>query len=153
MPQNIRRCYIGCRLLQPRFCACAAAAGSQQVSKYLADLTLDAIGEMFGSARAIMAWLADCARVVAAANAPVSWSSPLGLPIMQPYHKLALTSIQTATQSFAVSLRQLELACWQLHELGMHVPPAAVKSQKSKQHVVVQCRRGLFCSTDDCSGC
>lgn len=73
-----------------------------QVSKYLADLTLDAIGEMFGSARAIMAWLADCARVVASANAPVAWSSPLGLPILQPYHKLSLTSIQTATQSFAV---------------------------------------------------
>jgi hypothetical protein len=72
------------------------------VSKYLADLTLDAIGEMFGSARAIMAWLADCARVVAASNAPVSWSSPLGLPIMQPYHKLSLTSIHTATQSFSV---------------------------------------------------
>jgi DNA-directed RNA polymerase len=65
-------------------------------------LTLDAIGEMFGSARAIMAWLADCARVVSASNAPVSWSSPLGLPIMQPYHKLVLTNIQTATQSFAV---------------------------------------------------
>jgi DNA-directed RNA polymerase len=73
------------------------------VSKYLADLTLDAIGEMFGSARAIMAWLADCARVVAASNAPVSWSSPLGLPIMQPYHKLSLTNIHTATQSFSVS--------------------------------------------------
>lgn len=76
------------------------------MSKYLADQTLDAIGEMFGSARAIMGWLADCAKVVASSNAPVQWASPLGLPITQPYHKLAMHNIQTATQSFTVS------GCW-----------------------------------------
>jgi DNA-directed RNA polymerase len=74
-----------------------------QAAKYLADQTLDAIGEMFVSARAIMGWLADCARVVASAEAPVRWSSPLGLPIMQPYHRLPMTTVTTTTQNFSVS--------------------------------------------------
>eukprot|EP00879_Flechtneria_rotunda_P019637 GHRR01020633.1.p1 GENE.GHRR01020633.1~~GHRR01020633.1.p1 ORF type:complete len:333 (+),score=114.88 GHRR01020633.1:210-1208(+) len=73
-----------------------------QVSKYLADQTMDAIGEMFSSARAIMGWLADCARLVAAENAPVKWHSPLGLPITQPYYKMQMRVVQTATQSFQV---------------------------------------------------
>ena len=58
---------------------------------------------MFGSARAIMGWLADCAREVAADGYPVRWTSPLGLPIMQPYHKLPLTTVATTTQNFSVS--------------------------------------------------
>eukprot|EP00879_Flechtneria_rotunda_P031899 GHRR01034974.1.p1 GENE.GHRR01034974.1~~GHRR01034974.1.p1 ORF type:complete len:129 (-),score=31.45 GHRR01034974.1:221-607(-) len=73
-----------------------------QVSKFLADQTMDAIGEMFSSARAIMGWLADCARLVAAENAPVKWHSPLGLPITQPYYKMQMRVVQTATQSFQV---------------------------------------------------
>jgi len=74
-----------------------------QASKYLADQTLDAIGEMFVSARAIMGWLADCARVVAADGGPVTWTSPLGLPILQPYQKLSMTNVTTTTQTFHVS--------------------------------------------------
>lgn len=58
---------------------------------------------MFVSARAIMGWLADCARVVSSDEAPVRWASPLGLPIMQPYHKLPMTNVATATQTFHVS--------------------------------------------------
>eukprot|EP00775_Hariotina_reticulata_P002259 gene2259-2572_t len=73
-----------------------------KASKYLADLTMDAIGEMFSSARAIMGWLAACAKVVATANVPVRWTSPLGLPITQPYHKQAIQVVQTTTQSFTV---------------------------------------------------
>lgn len=60
---------------------------------------------MFVSARAIMGWLADCARVVAADGGPVTWTSPLGLPILQPYQKLSMTNITTTTQTFHVSTR------------------------------------------------
>eukprot|EP00882_Tetradesmus_deserticola_P011851 GHRQ01012543.1.p1 GENE.GHRQ01012543.1~~GHRQ01012543.1.p1 ORF type:complete len:179 (+),score=85.87 GHRQ01012543.1:205-741(+) len=84
---------------------------------------------MFGSARGIMSWLADCARVVAAGNAPVSWSSPLGLPIMQPYHKLSLTNIQTATQSFAVVAQDSPDSCqWLKARQRSAFPPNFIHS-------------------------
>lgn len=42
---------------------------------------------MFDSAKDIMQWLSLCARVVAKADKPVHWTTPLGLPVVQPYRK------------------------------------------------------------------
>jgi hypothetical protein len=85
-----------------------------RASRYLAGQTLDAIGEMFVSARAIMAWLADCAREVSRQGAPVRWVSPLGLPIMQPYQKLAMTNVHTTTQTFHVRACACVRAAWEV---------------------------------------
>jgi len=53
------------------------------------QVTLEALGTMFSSARLVMAWLAACAREVGAHGAPVAWHTPLGLPIVQPYRRKA----------------------------------------------------------------
>lgn len=53
------------------------------------QVTMEALGTMFSSARNIMSWLADSARAVAATGEPVSWHTPLGLPIVQPYRRKA----------------------------------------------------------------
>ncbi|ONM59722.1 DNA-directed RNA polymerase [Zea mays] len=57
-------------------------------SCYAAKVTLTALGEMFQAARSIMNWLGDCAKVIACENEPVRWTTPLGLPVVQPYRKL-----------------------------------------------------------------
>ncbi|KAL5183063.1 DNA-directed RNA polymerase 3, chloroplastic [Glycine soja] len=54
---------------------------------YAAKVTLTALGEIFGAARVIMGWLGDCAKVIAFENQPVRWTTPLGLPVVQPYCK------------------------------------------------------------------
>ncbi|WVZ09512.1 hypothetical protein V8G54_014042 [Vigna mungo] len=54
---------------------------------YAAKVTLTALGEIFGAARVIMGWLGDCAKVITSENHPVSWTTPLGLPVIQPYCK------------------------------------------------------------------
>lgn len=48
---------------------------------------------MFDSAKDIMQWLSLCARVVAKANKPVEWTTPLGLPVVQPYRKKVTHSL------------------------------------------------------------
>uniref|UniRef100_A0A0D9WSQ2 DNA-directed RNA polymerase n=1 Tax=Leersia perrieri TaxID=77586 RepID=A0A0D9WSQ2_9ORYZ len=58
-----------------------------EVSCYATRVTLDALGQMFQSARGIMAWLGDCAKMIASENQPVKWTSPVGLPVVQPYKK------------------------------------------------------------------
>uniref|UniRef100_A0A0E0ACN1 DNA-directed RNA polymerase n=1 Tax=Oryza glumipatula TaxID=40148 RepID=A0A0E0ACN1_9ORYZ len=58
-----------------------------EVSCYATRVTLDALGQMFQSARGIMAWLGDCAKMIASENHPVKWTSPVGLPVVQPYKK------------------------------------------------------------------
>ena len=42
---------------------------------------------MFVSARDIQQWLLLCARAVAKVDKPVQWTTPLGLPVVQPYRK------------------------------------------------------------------
>lgn len=65
---------------------------------YAAKTTLTALGEMFEAARSIMSWLGDCAKIIATENQPVRWTTPLGLPVVQPYRKLGRHLIKTSLQ-------------------------------------------------------
>ncbi|KAG0465982.1 hypothetical protein HPP92_020146 [Vanilla planifolia] len=67
-------------------------------SCYAAKTTLTALGEMFQAARSIMNWLGDCAKLIAMENQPVRWTTPLGLPVVQPYCKLGRRLIKTSLQ-------------------------------------------------------
>ncbi|KAL6529271.1 DNA-directed RNA polymerase 1B, mitochondrial [Orobanche gracilis] len=65
---------------------------------YAATTTMTALGEMFEAARSIMGWLGDCAKIIAMQNHPVSWTTPLGLPVVQPYRKYGRHMIKTSLQ-------------------------------------------------------
>lgn len=67
-------------------------------SCYAAKTTLTALGEMFQAARSIMTWLGECARIIASENQPVRWTTPLGLPVVQPYRKIGRHLIKTSLQ-------------------------------------------------------
>ncbi|XVF81816.1 hypothetical protein PTKIN_Ptkin15bG0186400 [Pterospermum kingtungense] len=67
-------------------------------SCYAAKTTLTALGEMFQAARAIMSWLSECAKIIASENQPVRWTTPLGLPVIQPYRVLGRHLIKTSLQ-------------------------------------------------------
>ncbi|KAI9126635.1 hypothetical protein K1719_002231 [Acacia pycnantha] len=67
-------------------------------ASYAAKTTLMALEEMFEAARSIMNWLEECAKVIASENQPVRWTSPLGLPIVQPYRQLGRHYVKTTLQ-------------------------------------------------------
>ncbi|KAM1808968.1 hypothetical protein TB2_025453 [Malus domestica] len=69
---------------------------------YAAKVTLAALGEIFQAARGIMGWLGDCAKVIASENQPVRWTTPLGLPVVQPYCKNERHLIRTSLQVLAL---------------------------------------------------
>ncbi|GLT77095.1 hypothetical protein SLA2020_487120 [Shorea laevis] len=79
---------------------CAIADDSQMfaASCYAARITLAALGEMFQAARSIMGWLGDCAKVIASENQAVEWTTPLGLPVVQPYRQMGRHLIKTSLQ-------------------------------------------------------
>ncbi|XP_071926327.1 DNA-directed RNA polymerase 1B, mitochondrial-like [Coffea arabica] len=94
--------YIGARdqikrRLKER-CAIEEEAELFSAACYAAKTTLTALGEMFEAARSIMSWLGDCAKVIAMENQPVRWTTPLGLPVVQPYRKLGRHLIKTSLQ-------------------------------------------------------
>eukprot|EP00268_Persea_americana_P043172 TRINITY_DN4332_c0_g2_i2.p1 TRINITY_DN4332_c0_g2~~TRINITY_DN4332_c0_g2_i2.p1 ORF type:complete len:540 (+),score=84.79 TRINITY_DN4332_c0_g2_i2:688-2307(+) len=69
-----------------------------KASCYAANVTLTAIGEMFQAARSIMTWLSNCAKVIGSENQPVRWTTPLGLPVIQPYMKTERHLVRTSLQ-------------------------------------------------------
>ncbi|KAJ0260366.1 DNA-directed RNA polymerase 3 [Hirschfeldia incana] len=69
---------------------------------YSAKVTLAALGEIFEAARAIMSWLGDCAKIIASDNHPVRWTTPLGLPVVQPYCRSERHLIRTSLQVLAL---------------------------------------------------
>lgn len=73
-------------------------------SGYSAQVTMSALGQLFQAAHGIMDWLCDCAKVIAAENEPVRWTTPLGLPVVQPYCKIKQHSVRTCLQTLSLEL-------------------------------------------------
>ncbi len=73
-----------------------------QVATYAASRTLDALSNLFVNARDVMAWLAECARIIASRGKAVEWTTPMGLPVVQPYRAKGKKVIRTLVQSFVL---------------------------------------------------
>lgn len=57
-------------------------------SMYLSGATLECLEEMFVATKKIQDWFDDIARLVSKSfQKPVTWETPLGLPVLQPYFK------------------------------------------------------------------
>lgn len=69
---------------------------------YAARITLDSLHAMFSSAKLIMNWLTECAHLVASNGKPVSWTTPLGLPVVQPYRHRERHSVKTVLQRLII---------------------------------------------------
>ncbi|KAJ6371154.1 hypothetical protein OIU77_001622 [Salix suchowensis] len=109
-------------------------------SCYAAKVTLTAIGEMFEAARSIMNWLGDCAKIIASENEPVRWTTPLGLPVVQPYRILGTRSIKTSLQ---VLILQKETDKVMVQRQRTAFPPNFVHSLDSSHMMMtaVACKR------------
>ncbi|CAB4319253.1 unnamed protein product [Prunus armeniaca] len=92
---------------------------------YAAKVTLAALGEIFQAARGIMSWLGDCAKVIASENQPVRWTTPLGLPVVQPYCKSERHLIRTSLQVLAL---QRESSSVDIRKQRTAFPPNFVHS-------------------------
>ncbi len=74
-----------------------------KVSCYSARVTLDSLLEMFSSAKHIMQWLSECARLIAKEGSVVSWTTPLGLPVVQPYRRKTQQHVRTVLQRLVLA--------------------------------------------------
>ena len=72
-------------------------------ASYLARTTLDSLGDLFAAADAIKKWLADVARLVALAEQPMAWITPLGLPVVQPYRREKSMMVKTVLQDVVIA--------------------------------------------------
>ena len=71
-------------------------------SNYLTGLTFDAMQSMFDGARKIMTWLGDIARIVSKSGEPMSWTTPIGIPVEQHYRRAGKQQVKTLLQSITL---------------------------------------------------
>ncbi|KAG8432828.1 hypothetical protein GDO86_017180, partial [Hymenochirus boettgeri] len=58
-----------------------------EASHYLVQQVFSSLKEMFSGTREIQQWLTDSARMISKSGNTVEWLTPLGLPVIQPYHR------------------------------------------------------------------
>lgn len=66
-----------------------------KASMYLSRVVLRGMAQVCPGATALMAWLRSCAKIVAAQGEPIRWTTPLGLPVVQPYRKYHTVAVKT----------------------------------------------------------
>jgi len=115
--------YIGAKNQVTKRLLEAGAKEDAEVATYGTRLIFKALDDVFASARAIQNWLHETAGLIArsvdqvelapmrkagkqkspiARTCPVIWTTPLGLPIVQPYRMQYSTTIKTSLQSISL---------------------------------------------------
>ena len=80
----------------------------QACAQYLARATLTSLGDLFSRAQKIQHWLGDVAQAVTSRNQPVTWITPLGMPVVQPY-RVERPSVVRAWRDGAGNAGKVEL--------------------------------------------
>ncbi|XP_067824461.1 DNA-directed RNA polymerase, mitochondrial [Heptranchias perlo] len=73
-------------------------------SHYLVQQVFNSLKEMFTGTREIQDWLAESARLIAKSGSSVEWVTPLGLPIVQPYHRTRTTLLRSNLQNLNLTI-------------------------------------------------
>ncbi|KAH1174492.1 DNA-directed RNA polymerase, mitochondrial [Mauremys mutica] len=76
-----------------------------EASHYLVQQVFSSLKEMFSGTREIQIWLTESARFIAKSGNTVEWVTPLGLPIVQPYHRAKSTVLNSTMQTLSLNVR------------------------------------------------
>ncbi|KAL3047593.1 hypothetical protein OYC64_021729 [Pagothenia borchgrevinki] len=74
-------------------------------SRYLVRLVFDSLKEMFTGTRKIQEWLAESAKLISKAGHSVQWVTPLGLPVIQPYHLIRRQLLTNPLQNINLQIK------------------------------------------------
>uniref|UniRef100_A0A452GXK6 DNA-directed RNA polymerase n=1 Tax=Gopherus agassizii TaxID=38772 RepID=A0A452GXK6_9SAUR len=119
-----------------------------EASHYLVQQVFNSLKEMFSGTREIQIWLTESARLIAKSGNTVEWVTPLGLPIVQPYHRAKSTVVSAQGSRGTGSLKPDTV------KQKNAFPPNFIHSLDSTHMMLtaLHChRRGLtFVSVHDC---
>ncbi|GLI69889.1 hypothetical protein VaNZ11_014606 [Volvox africanus] len=113
----------------------------RKVATYLARITFESMGEVFGPVVAVRGWLDDCAKHAVSSGHPVCWTSPLGFPIEQPYRKLRTFQVWTPLQKITLrDFRNEEAAPLDARRQRNGFPPNYIHSLDSAHMMMTAMR-------------
>ncbi|XP_015285247.1 PREDICTED: DNA-directed RNA polymerase, mitochondrial [Gekko japonicus] len=125
-----------------------------EASHYLVQQVFNSLREMFSGTREIQGWLTESARHIAKSGRTVEWVTPLGLPIVQPYHRSKTTQVNSSMQTVNLKSRHDASQKPDTVKQKNAFPPNFIHSLDSTHMMLtaLHChRRGLtFVSVHDC---
>lgn len=65
------------------------------IARYMADAILKGVSTVCAGADAAMEWLRTCAGLIVGKKRPVTWKTPLGFPVVQPYRLMSKIRVDT----------------------------------------------------------
>lgn len=77
-------------------------------SDWLSTKLWTCIGQVVVAARDLMGWMQDCARIFAAHDIPMRWTTPVGFPGEQRYHKTFKRRVISVWGDTSVTMRMAE---------------------------------------------
>ncbi|CAH1254803.1 POLRMT [Branchiostoma lanceolatum] len=75
-----------------------------EASGYLVKKVFMSLREIFTLAREIQDWLTESARLISHVGSAVQWVTPLGLPVVQPYHKVKNKLVRNEMQNIILNV-------------------------------------------------
>nr|XP_056700351.1 DNA-directed RNA polymerase, mitochondrial [Euleptes europaea] len=125
-----------------------------EASHYLVQLVFSSLKEMFSGTREIQNWLTESARLIAKSGRTVEWVTPLGLPVIQPYHRSKTMLVNSSMQTVNLKSRYDSSQKPDTVKQKNAFPPNFIHSLDSTHMMLtaLHChRRGLtFVSVHDC---
>jgi DNA-directed RNA polymerase len=116
-----------------------------QACGYLAQVTMEVIGDLFTGAKETMNWLTTCARMISQQGYPVAWVSPIGLPAIQPYRQEKSATLVTLLQKISLNVESDDLPIHKGRQVSAF-PPNYIHSLDSAHMLLTALemdRRGL----------
>ncbi|XP_065731273.1 DNA-directed RNA polymerase, mitochondrial isoform X17 [Phocoena phocoena] len=112
-----------------------------EASHYLVRQVFNSLQEMFSGTRSIQRWLTESARLISHTGSAVEWVTPLGIPIIQPYHRdskvMIKGGLQSLTFSSSVDTSQKGLTFVSVHDcFWTHAADVAVMNQVCREQFV-----------------
>ncbi|XP_066889378.1 DNA-directed RNA polymerase, mitochondrial isoform X10 [Kogia breviceps] len=112
-----------------------------EASHYLVRQVFNSLQEMFSGTRSIQRWLTESARLISHTGSAVEWVTPLGIPIVQPYHRdskvMIKGGLQSLTVSSSVDTSQKGLTFVSVHDcFWTHAADVAVMNQVCREQFV-----------------
>lgn len=74
------------------------------IAKYMAEMILKGVATVCTGADSAMEWMRACASLIAAKNRPVTWLTPLGFPVVQPYRRLSTIQFITILGNLTLAI-------------------------------------------------
>ncbi|KAM4052102.1 DNA-directed RNA polymerase, mitochondrial [Anomaloglossus baeobatrachus] len=125
-----------------------------EASHYLVQQVFSSLKEMFSGTRSIQHWLTESARMISKSGNTVEWVTPLGLPIIQPYHRNRNVMFHSNLQMVTLANRNDANERPDTMKQKNAFPPNFIHSLDSTHMMLtaLHChRRGLtFVSVHDC---